>query len=71
MKKQTIAISKDVLDLDRTFLFSQTFLWNKMSDGSWIGCINDQPVILKQVDDKLLIKGDVTIGDIEKYFDLY
>lgn len=70
MKTQTMHIPRTILDLDKTFTCGQTFLWDNMPDKSWIGCINDQPVVLKQTDSELTIVGDVTGDDIVSYFDL-
>ena len=42
-------ITKDILDLDKTFDCGQCFRWNKLPDGTWMGVVGNKIYMLKQI----------------------
>lgn len=43
-------ITKDELDLDKTFNCGQAFRWNKLEGGQWYGVVDNKILVLKQLE---------------------
>lgn len=47
--------SPSPIDLEKTLLSGQVFHWNRRADGSWIGLIGDEAVVVSEKDENLLV----------------
>lgn len=56
-------ITKEELDLDKTFNCGQAFRWIKHEGGFWYCAINSQIVVLKQEENKILTNVDIKDKD--------